>query len=72
MSFSLIVPAAAHKPEYADHLPPIFHLNEKGVPRCIEAILGLDTENNEVSCWMSIKMIADLGLKQKQNDAPVH
>lgn len=43
MSFSLIVPAAANKPEYADHLPPIFHLNEKGVPRCVEAILGLDT-----------------------------
>lgn len=43
MSFSLIVPAAANKPDYADHLPPIFHLNEKGVPRCIEAILGLDT-----------------------------
>lgn len=42
MSFSLIVPAAAHKPEYDENLPKIFRLNEKGVSHCIEAALGLD------------------------------
>lgn len=42
MSFSLIVPAAANRPEYRDTLPPIFCFNEKGIANCIEAILGLD------------------------------
>lgn len=42
MSFSLIVPAAGNKPEYVHHLPPVFHLNDKGIPLCIEALLGLD------------------------------
>lgn len=44
MSFSLIVPAAAHKPEYEENLPKIFRLNEKGIAHCIEAAIGLDLD----------------------------
>ncbi len=43
MSFSLIVPAAANKAEFANHLPPVFHLNDKGIPLCLEALTSLDT-----------------------------
>ena len=42
MSFSLIVPAAAHKESYDKQLPKIFHLNNKGVSLCVDAIMGLD------------------------------
>lgn len=42
MSFSLIIPAAAHKEIYDSQLPEIFHLNDKGLFLCVEAILGLD------------------------------
>ena len=42
MSFSLIVPAAAHKVIYEEQLPEIFHLNNKGVSLCVDAIMGLD------------------------------
>lgn len=42
MSFSLIVPAAAHRDEYAERLPRVFRLNTKGLPLCIEAVRGLD------------------------------
>lgn len=44
MSFSLIVPAAAHKPEYDNSIPPVFRLNSAGVPLCIEAALSLGVE----------------------------
>lgn len=49
MSFSLIVPAAANKPEYENSLPPIFSLNDQGIPVCVEAALRLD-----VSAFSSI------------------
>ena len=42
MSFSLIVPAAAHKVIYEEQLPEIFRLNNKGVSLCVDAIMGLD------------------------------
>ena len=42
MSFSLIVPAAAHKVIYEEQLPDIFRLNNKGVSLCVDAIMGLD------------------------------
>jgi len=42
MSFSLIVPAAAHKESYDKQLPKIFHLNNKGVSLCVDSIMGLD------------------------------
>ncbi|WP_071147471.1 glycosyltransferase family protein [Bacteroides ihuae] len=42
MSFSLIVPIAAEKQEYASQLPPMFALNKEGVLLCVKAIMGLD------------------------------
>lgn len=42
MSFSLIVPIAAHKSEYDKQLPHVFRLNEEGLPLCVEAVRGLD------------------------------
>ena len=42
MSFSLIVPAAAHKVIYEEQLPEIFRLNNKGVSLCVDSIMGLD------------------------------
>ena len=42
MSFSLIVPASAHKVIYEEQLPEIFRLNNKGVSLCVDAIMGLD------------------------------
>lgn len=42
MNFSLIVPAAAHRDEYAERLPRVFRLNAKGLPLCIEAMMGLN------------------------------
>lgn len=44
MNFSLIVPAAANKDIYSTQLPKIFHLNDKGLFLCVEAILGLDLD----------------------------
>lgn len=41
MSFSLIVPAAANKPEYENSIPSVFRLNEKGISVCVEAALSL-------------------------------
>ena len=45
MKYSIIVPAAANKPEYKDVIPNVFRLNEKGVSRCIETVLKLDLSN---------------------------
>ncbi len=39
---SLIVPAAADKPEYENDLPYIFGLNSEGIVICLKSILGLD------------------------------
>lgn len=39
---SLIVPAAADKPEYENDLPYIFSLNSEGIVICLKSILGLD------------------------------
>ena len=55
MSFSLIVPAAAHKPEYEENLPKIFRLNEKGVAHCIEAVLGLDLSQFSTICFTILR-----------------
>ena len=44
MSFSLIVPAAANKPEYENNIPSVFRLNEKGISVCVEAALSLGTD----------------------------
>lgn len=41
-SNSLIVPAAANKPEYENDLPYIFGLNSEGIVICLKSILGLD------------------------------
>lgn len=41
MSFSLIVPAAANKPEYENNIPSVFRLNDKGISVCVEAALSL-------------------------------
>ena len=42
---SLIVPAAADKPEYENDLPYIFGLNSEGIVICIKSILGLDLKH---------------------------
>ena len=42
MNFSLIVPAAADKPEYQESVPFVFRLNDKGIPLCVEAALKLN------------------------------
>lgn len=44
MSFNLIVPAAAHKDEYKERLPRVFRLNTKGMPLCVESVMGLDLQ----------------------------
>lgn len=43
-SFSLIIPAAADKSEYADRMPSIFTMDEEGIMRCVRSILGLNLE----------------------------
>lgn len=43
--FSLIVPAAADKAEYADRLPYLFTTDEEGVMLCVKCILGLNLED---------------------------
>ena len=42
MNFSLIVPIAANKPEYKEHIPQVFHVAEDGTLLCVKAIMGLD------------------------------
>lgn len=42
---SLIVPAAADKPEYENDLPYIFSLNSEGIVICLKSILGLDLKH---------------------------
>lgn len=44
MSFNLIVPAAAHKDEYKERLPRVFRLNAKGIPLCVESVMGLNLQ----------------------------
>jgi len=39
---SLIIPAAADKPEYENDLPYIFSLNSEGIVICLKSIMGLD------------------------------
>ena len=40
--YSLLVPVAADKPEYANGLPYVFGLDKDGVIICIKSIMGLD------------------------------
>ena len=42
MGFSLIVPVAANKSEYANIMPFVFRLNENGLSICLAAIKELD------------------------------
>lgn len=44
MNFSLIVPAAADRDEYKERLPRVFRLNTKGIPLCVESVMGLDLQ----------------------------
>lgn len=44
MKFSLIVPAAANREEYKERLPRVFRLSLRGLPLCIEAVLGLNLQ----------------------------
>lgn len=44
MSFSLIVPAAANKPEHENNIPTVFRLSEKGIPLCVAAAQCLDVK----------------------------
>lgn len=44
-NFSLIIPAAADKPEYANLLPRIFSPDNEGVMICVKSILGLNLES---------------------------
>lgn len=39
---TLIIPAAADKPEYENDLPYIFSLNSEGIVICLKSIMGLD------------------------------
>lgn len=41
-SFSLIVPAAADRPEYAEVMPEVFGLDRYGIMKCVRAIQGLN------------------------------
>lgn len=43
-NFSLIVPAAADKPEYDSMLPRIFSPDREGVMICVKSVLGLNLE----------------------------
>lgn len=43
-NFSLIVPAAADKPEYAGLMPNIFRMDNDGVMLCVKSITGLNLE----------------------------
>lgn len=45
MNFSLIVPLAADKPEYALCMPNIFSSTDSGVAVCVRSILGLNLES---------------------------
>ena len=58
MSFSLIVPAAANKPEYENNIPTVFRLNEKGISVCVEAALSLGTDQF-ASIYFTILKIHD-------------
>lgn len=44
MSFSLIIPAAANKSEYAEQMlmPKVFQINQYGISFCVQAALSLD------------------------------
>lgn len=43
-NFSLIIPAAADRPEYAHVLPHIFSRDKEGLMICVKSILGLNLE----------------------------
>ena len=58
MSFSLIVPAAANKPEYENNIPSVFRLNEKGISVCVEAALSLGIDQF-TSIYFTILKIHD-------------
>lgn len=42
MSFNLIVPVAADKPEYEHIMPHVFSLGMNGFPLCVKSIQGID------------------------------
>lgn len=42
--FSLIVPAAADRPEYAEMMPGVFGLDRYGIMKCVRAIQGLNLD----------------------------
>lgn len=56
MNFNLIVPAAAHREEYNERLPRVFRLNTKGVPLCVEAVMGLDLKQFTDICFTILRM----------------
>lgn len=58
MSFSLIVPAAANKPEYENNIPSVFRLNDKGISVCVEAALSLGIDQF-TSIYFTILKIHD-------------
>lgn len=43
-NFSLIVPAAADKPEYAGFMPNIFRIDNDGIMLCVKSIIGLNLD----------------------------
>ena len=61
MSFSLIVPAAANKPEYENNIPSVVRLNDKGISVCVEAALSLGI-NQFASIYFTILRQHDEGL----------
>jgi hypothetical protein len=55
MSFSLIVPIAADKPEYTDEIPYLFNPGNEGLIPCIQAIRGLDLSVFDCICFTILK-----------------
>ena len=88
MNFSIIVPIAANKKEYISQMPSVFKLNDKGVSRCVEAVMRLELENvaaavkdatvkDEMSVGKADVVIADLpcsglGIISKKIDIKYH
>ena len=73
MSFSLIVPAAANKPEYENSIPSVFRLDEKGISVCVEAALSLGI-NQFASIYFTILKIHDerYGISARRHKTSLH
>ena len=64
MNFSIIVPIAANKKEYSSQMPSVFKLNDKGVSRCVEAVMRLELENVDTIYFTILKQHDELyGIK---------